>query len=432
MTDAGNESNLANESLANVIGMRNENPNFENIENSMSTDKKLNAFQPEENNCTSNVSLPLLTSVTTDDQGNQGQGNTSNLHRNNNSAVINEEAQQQKAEECPCYTKATNQFDNRAAQTSTDAPPKFYNKFVASVGSALNDLIQSSESRDKRPGLSSFDLEGIANYIKEESPKNVIFMVGAGISTSAGVPDFRSPGTGLYNNLQKFNLPNPHAIFEIGYFKKNPQPFFALAKELFHENIKPTLTHNFIRLFDNKGMLRRCYTQNIDMLEFAAGLRNDKIVTAHGSHQTSTCLSCKRKYEFEWMDERIKKPDLSVPRCERIGCKGIVKPDIVFFGESLPARFFASIVEDFPKCDLLIIMGTSLVVQPFASLITQVPSTTPRLLINKECAGTFELNFQNKERDVFWTGKCDEGSQKLANYLGWDTELKHLIETKNR
>jgi hypothetical protein len=81
------------------------------------------------------------------------------------------------------------------------------------------------------PVVSSFDLAGIAAHIAAGA-ENIIIMAGAGISVSAGIPDFRSPGTGLYDNLQKYNLPEPEAIFEINYFKDNPRPFYMLADEV--------------------------------------------------------------------------------------------------------------------------------------------------------------------------------------------------------
>jgi len=327
-----------------------------------------------------------------------------------------------------------NKTDNEETpETSNRLLPNLYNKFVSSFENALNDLV-SSEGELPRPKLSSLDLMGIAAYIREDLPKNIIFMVGAGISTSAGIPDFRTPGTGLYDNLSKFNLPNPQAIFDLTFFKSNPEPFFLLARDLYRDEYKPTAAHFFIRLIAEKGMLRRCYTQNIDNLEFLAGIKDDKIVAAHGSNHTSTCLNCKKKYDHQWIIERIKSNYTNninlVPKCDKHDCKGLVKPDIVFFGESLPARFYSSTLIDFPKCDLLIIMGTSLVVQPFASLITQVPIETPRLLINMTTAGTFDLAYENTNntRDVFLAGECDAGVSKLAKLLGWELELDALIK----
>ncbi|KAI3354522.1 hypothetical protein L3Q82_019033, partial [Scortum barcoo] len=233
--------------------------------------------------------------------------------------------------------------------------------------------------------LDELTLEGVAQYIKSGKCKNILCMVGAGISTSAGIPDFRSPGTGLYANLQKYNLPYPEAIFQIDYFKKHPEPFFALAKELYPGQFKPTVCHYFMKLLKDKGLLSRCYTQNIDTLERVAGLEGEDLIEAHGTFYTSHCVSfcCRKEYNLDWMKEKIFSDD--IPRCDK--CSSLVKPDIVFFGENLPVRFFTSMKMDFPRCDLLIIMGTSLQVQPFASLVSRVSKSCPRLLINMEKAG---------------------------------------------
>ncbi|XP_006817022.1 NAD-dependent protein deacetylase sirtuin-2-like, partial [Saccoglossus kowalevskii] len=132
--------------------------------------------------------------------------------------------------------------------------------------------------------------------------KNIVVLTGAGISTSAGIPDFRSPESGLYDNLQKYNLPNPQAIFEIGYFKENPEPFFTLAKELYPGSFKPTICHYFIKLLSDKNLLLRNYTQNVDSLERIAGVPGDKMVEAHGTFHTGHCLGeCRREYTHEWM-----------------------------------------------------------------------------------------------------------------------------------
>lgn len=186
---------------------------------------------------------------------------------------------------------------------SSSTLPNLLNRFVSSFEHALDSI---KDIKEEKPVIDNLTLEGVVDYIKDKQPRNIIFMVGAGISTSAGIPDFRSPGTGLYDNLEKYNLPDPQAIFEIGFFKKNPEPFFALARELFPEKLKPTPVHYFIRLMDEKGLMRRVYTQNIDSLEFIAGIHPEKIVTAHGSHHTSTCLKCKKKYDVNWITNKLK------------------------------------------------------------------------------------------------------------------------------
>lgn len=281
-------------------------------------------------------------------------------------------------------------------------------------------------------------IDAVVKYIQSEKCRNIIFMVGAGISTAAGIPDFRSPSSGLYSKLGRFNLPSPEAIFDIGYFHRNPAPFFELAKELMPQKLKPTKAHHFLRLMHDKGLLLRLYTQNIDTLEREAGVPENALVEAHGTFHTSHCLECRTKHSLEWMKAEIAKPD-NIPKCTK--CGGIVKPDIVFFGENLPERFFQLADEDFAKCDLLVIIGTSLQVQPFAGLVDRVHSAVPRLLINLEkCVHNRDLmsrllgfgcgldfDSENNYRDVALLGTCDEGCEELARRLGWQADLERVI-----
>jgi NAD-dependent deacetylase sirtuin 2 len=296
-----------------------------------------------------------------------------------------------------------------------------------------------SDSDQRHPHiLNEFSLDGIVEYIMEGRAKNIITMAGAGISTSAGIPDFRSPSSGIYANLGKFDLPNPMAIFDIRYFQENPKPFFVLAKELYPKSFDPTPCHYLIKLLHDKGLLLRHYTQNIDMLERVAGLPPNKLIEAHGSFHTGTCLNCKKVYTRQWMKTEIFAD--RVPKCE--SCDGgVVKPDIIFFGEDLPARFFNHVREDFSKCDLLIIMGTSLQVQPFASLIDRVSENCPRVLINRDKAGGvvaslssilslggggLQYDKKGNYRDVFVQGYTDDVSMSMVEKLGW-TEEHHTI-----
>ena len=83
-------------------------------------------------------------------------------------------------------------------------------------------------------------------------------------STATGIPDFRTPGTGLYDNLEKYNLPYPEAVFDINFFRENPEPFYQLARDLYPGEYKPSVVHEFLRELDIRGKLLRCYTQNID------------------------------------------------------------------------------------------------------------------------------------------------------------------------
>jgi len=287
--------------------------------------------------------------------------------------------------------------------------------------------------------LEEVNFDGIVKYIKDKKAKHIVVMAGAGISTSAGIPDFRTPGSGLYDNLQKYNLPNPTSVFDIRFFRENPKPFFELAKELFPGSFQPTTSHFFIKLLHDKGLLQRHYTQNIDTLERVAGVPDEKLVEAHGAFHVGHCIneSCRAEYSQAWMKDLIFK-DVT-PTCDK--CDSFVKPDIVFFGENLPERFFRLAQEDFKKCDLLIIMGTSLVVHPFASLVDRVNDTCPRLLINKEKVGVrneletmmgrggLALDSSNNYRDVALLGDCDEGCEALAEALGWKEELEKMVKS---
>eukprot|EP00730_Choanoeca_flexa_P019646 TRINITY_DN9604_c0_g2_i1.p1 TRINITY_DN9604_c0_g2~~TRINITY_DN9604_c0_g2_i1.p1 ORF type:complete len:304 (+),score=51.63 TRINITY_DN9604_c0_g2_i1:56-967(+) len=219
--------------------------------------------------------------------------------------------------------------------------------------------------------LSTPDLQGVVEYIQQNNCRNIITMAGAGISTSAGIPDFRSPGTGLYDNLQQYNLPYPEAVFTMSYFHAQPEPFFLLAKELYPGNFDPTPCHHFIKLLQDQGRLLRHYTQNIDTLERVAGVDGDKLVEAHGSFASARCvgLGCRKEHSADWVKTHVMQG--TVPKCD--ACQQLVKPDIVFFGENLPARFGQLIGPDFKQCDLLIVLGTSLTVNPFASYVMDEP-----------------------------------------------------------
>ena len=125
-----------------------------------------------------------------------------------------------------------------------------------------------------------------------EKSSNILVMTGAGLSTPSGIPDFRSPGTGIYDNLQKFRLPYPEAIFDIRYFQQNPEPFFTWAKEFFPTGIKyqPNEGHKFLKKVHDRQKLLRLFTQNIDGLELLAGLPQDKMVFAHGTFSSASCI----------------------------------------------------------------------------------------------------------------------------------------------
>ena len=106
------------------------------------------------------------------------------------------------------------------------------------------------------------EIRSIAALLSSNKYKNIVVLTGAGVSCNAGIPDFRTPGTGLYDNLQKYNLPFPEAVFELDFYRSNPEPFVQLASELWPGlRHSPTVTHSFIALLERKGLLLRVYTQ---------------------------------------------------------------------------------------------------------------------------------------------------------------------------
>jgi len=179
-----------------------------------------------------------------------------------------------------------------------------------------------------------------------------------------------------------------------------------------------------VRLLSDKGLLLKLFTQNIDCLDREAGVPAEKIVEAHGSFARQRCIECKTPFPGVLMKQAISKSD--VPHCLTPQCNGLVKPDIVFFGEQLPENFHSN--RGLPRtADLCIVMGTSLTVQPFASLPGFCSEGVPRVLINLERVG----GFGSRPDDVMILEDCDTGVRKLASALGWEEELQALWnETK--
>jgi NAD-dependent SIR2 family protein deacetylase len=256
-------------------------------------------------------------------------------------------------------------------------------------------------------------LEILAELIETGQAKKIMVLCGAGVSVAAGIPDFRTPGTGLYDNLQKYNLPDPQAVFDVGFYRKKPKPFCMLARELWPGlRNSPTLTHSFLKLLSDKGLLLRNYSQNIDGLEFLAGLPAEELVECHGHFRTASCIDCHKPADGKQVKDTIVKEG-KTPKCKR--CGGNVKPDIVFFGESLPDRFHRLLRQDIKEADILLVMGTSLQVAPVSMIPDMVHCN--RVLLNRE------LVMNIRSGDLFVEGDCDTNVEKLCTLLGWKKEL---------
>jgi NAD-dependent histone deacetylase SIR2 len=279
---------------------------------------------------------------------------------------------------------------------------------------------ESSMSYSGPPAtLTERSLAAVADYVKSGRCKNIVVLTGAGISTAAGIPDFRSPGTGLYANLARLNLPYAEAVFDISYFREHPEPFYVLANELYPGKFHPTVSHAFIALLARKSLLQMLFTQNIDCLERVAGVPSDRIIEAHGSFAKQRCIECKEEYPDDKMKEHVFGG--KVPHCDKEGCKGLVKPDIVFFGEPLPKAFDNNTFQ-VAMADLVLVVGTSLSVYPFAALPGLAQEGKPRVLFNMEQVG----QLGSRSDDVIQLGDCDAGIRKFADELGWRDELEAL------
>jgi NAD-dependent SIR2 family protein deacetylase len=307
-----------------------------------------------------------------------------------------------------------------------------------------------SESFQINPNHSNDPLtfNKILENLKNGKYKRIMFCVGAGISTAAGIPDFRTPGTGLYDNLKEYNLSQAEDVFDISYFSRNPIPFYTLAKELRPGQFTPTMTHHMIALVAEAGMLLRCYTQNIDGLERLAGLDEEKLVEAHGTFSTASCPSCKVKVDIDLLNQAIddgsplecyKCSSNDVKESDSSGSGTFIKPDIVFFGENLPEKFFYTKIHDVTKTDLCITMGTSLSVPPFAFLPEEVSqnSKCDQLLVNRDRVGPWcyeedpisaAFTGWSVDRAAFYEGNTDDAALKIAEALGLGDKLKRRIQ----
>ena len=188
--------------------------------------------------------------------------------------------------------------------------------------------------------------------------ESVVALTGAGISTSAGIPDFRGP-KGLYVTRQY----DPDTVFDINYFLIDPKPFYDFSRDFLklEKTIKPTVAHLFLKEMEDLGKLKGVVTQNIDSLHKRAGSKN--VLELHGSYWKSSCLKCRREFSYEDIKEKIFVED--IPHCR---CGGVIKPDVVFFGENVKYLNEAFALAE--QSDLFFVIGTSCVVYPAAMIPT--------------------------------------------------------------
>lgn len=190
----------------------------------------------------------------------------------------------------------------------------------------------------------------------------IVFFGGAGVSTESGIPDFRSVD-GLYH--QKWDYP-PEEILSAPFFFSKTAEFYRFYREkLLVSGIEPNAAHKKLAELEAKGKLSAVITQNIDGLHQKAGSK--KVYELHGSTLRNRCLECGAPYDFDYVVSN--KDDEGIPRCSKPDCQGIIKPDVVLYGEGLDDKCISDSIHALENADLLIIGGTSLTVYPAAGLI---------------------------------------------------------------
>jgi NAD-dependent deacetylase len=189
---------------------------------------------------------------------------------------------------------------------------------------------------------------------------SVVALTGAGVSVPSGIPDFRSPGTGLWERV------NPMEVAHIDVFHADPERFWRFYAERFAalQDKRPNAVHRALATLEAEGMLDAVITQNVDMLHRKAGTR--ELVEVHGSIEHCGCLACGVRVTLAEARARVAADERGIPRCER--CGEPLKPDVVLFGEMLPAAAIERAQELCASADLLLCIGSSLEVHPVASL----------------------------------------------------------------
>jgi NAD-dependent deacetylase sirtuin 1 len=315
------------------------------------------------------------------------------------------------------------------------------------LATVLASILERGYVRPKLPEINT--LSDVVSLLRNS--ENILVLCGAGISTSLGIPDFRSEG-GIYERVQARYpfLDDPQMLFDLDQFLVDPRPFYEFAAEIFppEEALrKPSFCHRFIAQLERSGKLLRCYTQNIDGLERAAGI--SRTIFCHGSFDTLRCVKCNRSRAICEQDRhQIRRGN--VIYCER--CTGeealhandkrsslddglasdsedscgsdgfdpepVMKPGIVFFGEPLPQEFFDSIEDDLRRADMLLVIGTSLQVAPVADMPRSLDASVPQILVNREVVARARIQF-----DVELLGDCDFIVRLIAELLGWSDKI---------
>ena len=205
-----------------------------------------------------------------------------------------------------------------------------------------------------------------------------IALTGAGFSTPSGIPDFRSPESGLWNNADAMR------VASLSGFTYDPLGFYTWIRPFAEliRNAKPNPAHLAMASLEKQGILHAVITQNIDMLHTEAGSK--EVYEVHGHMRQMTCINCFKEYDSApILKEHFESEKIEVPRCP--ACGGALKPDVILFGEQLPMQVFIKAQQAVRKADLMLVAGSSLEVHPVADFPGQVRRQGGQVIIvNKE------------------------------------------------
>jgi NAD-dependent deacetylase len=199
-------------------------------------------------------------------------------------------------------------------------------------------------------------IEKLGKWVKES--QNIVIFTGAGVSAESGIPTYRGQG-GYWDKY------DPEKYANINYFHKDPSYYWSFFKEVrapVLKKAKPNLAHESIATLEALGKIKSVITQNIDGLHKKAGSKN--ILELHGNTRMFSCLECNAEYRLDQVNKLLEKS--LPPECDK--CSGLIRPQVILFGESLDPIILSRAETDSTQCDLFIAAGSSLVVQPAASL----------------------------------------------------------------
>ncbi len=208
--------------------------------------------------------------------------------------------------------------------------------------------------------------------------RHCLVFTGAGISTLSGIPDFRGSGGVLSSQWHGMSV---EEVLSLSCFQKHPELFYEWSKAFVYglDNYQPNVVHRVVAELERRGIVSAVYTQNIDRLHQRAGSMNVKEL--HGSPSMHHCLKCQAEYDYQTIAPIVQADQ--VPKCTK--CGGIIKPDVVFYGQDMDMDLIDNAVIDMGKADLLLVLGSSLAVQPAASLpMTTYYSGGKIVIVNKQ------------------------------------------------